>query len=203
MFLDVSMTNYQKLVKRYFIKEPELATWFLKQVPTPADLRGLSVNEIQFLKHRSPKLIGQFMAALQIGELIIKSPRVLYGHAYSSALVGETFVNEYAGENQETVTVLCTDVHNEIIARRQLFIGGQSQCALYPDQIYRYALKNCASGVIIVHNHPSGQIEPSDNDLLMCQRLEKAGNTIGIHLLDFLIIGNDKYYSWRENAADL
>jgi DNA repair protein RadC len=203
MFLDVTMTNYRKLVKQYFMAEPELATWFLKRVPTAADFRCLSTNELRFLKSRSPQLIGQFITALQLGALIVKSPHELYGHAYSSALVGKNFMEEYAGEKQESVTVLCTDVHNEIIARRQLFVGGRSQCCLYPDQIYRYALKNCASGVIIVHNHPSGQIEPSDNDLLMCQRLEKAGNTIGIQLLDFLIVGQERYYSWRETSVDL
>ncbi|WP_251547228.1 JAB domain-containing protein [Limosilactobacillus caecicola] len=203
MFLEVTTRNYRKLVQEYFIDQPELAVWFLKHVPTAHDFRQLTVNERRLIKGRAKKELGQFFAAVQLGELIVKSPHELYGHAYSSSLVGNSFVDEYAGEEQESVTVLCTDVHNEIVARHQLFVGGRSQCSLYPDQIFRYALKNCAAGVIIVHNHPSGSIEPSDNDLLMCQRLERAGNTIGICLLDFIIIGQAHYYSWRENSADL
>lgn len=203
MFLDQTLTNYQQLITGYFVDHPELAQWLLKRAPTPVDFRQLSKSELYFFKSKAPGVIGPFLSAVQIGELVVKCPRNLYGHAYSSALVGEAFIEEYAGDQQESVTILCTDVHNEIIARQQLFVGGQSQCSLFPDQIFRYALKNSATGVIVVHNHPSGNIEPSDNDLLMCQRIERAGNAIGISLLDFMIIGNKRYYSWRESMVDL
>lgn len=203
MFLEKTTDHYQKLVQAYFTDQPQLAAEMLEKVPTPADFRQLTSNELQYLKTNHPKEMSKLITAIQLGELIVKSPRNLYGHAYSSTLVGRNFVDECAGDSQESVTVLCTDVHNEIIARHQLFIGGRSQCCLYPDQIYRYALKNCASGVIIVHNHPTGGIEPSDNDMMMCQRLERAGNLIGIQLIDFLVVGHGNYYSWRENAEDL
>ncbi|WP_295729851.1 JAB domain-containing protein [uncultured Limosilactobacillus sp.] len=202
MFLEDPINSYQQLVRGYFTDQPKLAAEILEKIPTPTDFRQLGKNELQYFKSNYPEMI-KFLFAIQLGEVIVKSPRNIYGHAYSSTLVGRNFVEECAGDSQESVTVLCTDVHNEIIARRQLFIGGRSQCSLYPDQIYRYALKNCASGVIIVHNHPSGGTEPSDNDLMMCQRLERAGNLIGIQLIDFLVIGHGNYYSWRENIEDL
>ncbi len=203
MILDNTNNHYQQLVQKYFADQPHAAEALLLKSPTPADFHHLTKNELRYLKGTSPMEVEKFLLAVQLGELIVKSPRNLYGHAYSSTLVGKNFMNEYAGDQQESVVVLCTDVHNEIIARQQLFIGGRSQCSLYPDQIFRYALKNCAAGVIIVHNHPTGYSEPSDNDLMMCQRLERAGNPIGIQLIDFLIIGHNKYYSWRECAADL
>lgn len=203
MIINESTNRYQKLVHEYFRKTPDLAEYFLKRVPTPAEFRQLSQNELRFIKSQAPNELGKFIVALELGELIVKSPRNLYGHAYTSTLVGRTFVEEYAGDQQESVTILCTDVHNEIIAKQQLFIGGTSQCCLFPDQIFRYALKNCAMGVIVIHNHPSGIIEPSDTDLSMCQRVEQAGNAIGISLLDFMIVGGGKYYSWRENFGDL
>lgn len=203
MFLDYSANNYQKLIQEYFTDTPELVQQILKLAPTAVEFRQLSTRELSFLKNQAPLTMEKFLGAVQIGQLITKSPRNLYGHAYSSTMVGKAFLNEYAGDQQESVTILCTDIHNEIIAKQRLFIGGQSQCSLFPDQIFRYAIKNCAAGVIVIHNHPSGCVEPSDNDLQMCRRIDQAGNTIGIHLLDFLIIGNERYYSWREEAADL
>ncbi len=203
MFLDVSSNRYQTLIRTYFNDEPNLAEQIFKLAPTAAEFRQLSTREITYLKNLSTERMGRFLDAVQIGEFIVKSPHDLYGHAYSSTLVGQALLEEYAGDQQESVTILCTDVHNEIIAKQRLFIGGQSQCSLFPDQIFRYAIKNCATGVIVVHNHPSGSIEPSDNDLQMCRRIDQAGNTIGIHLLDFLIVGSESYYSWREDTLDL
>lgn len=203
MFLDVSSDRYQTMIQKYFNDAPELAKQLFKLAPTAAEFRQLSTREVLYLKNFSPQKLGKFLDAVQIGELIVKSPRSLYGHAYSSTLVGQALLDEYAGDQQESVTIICTDVHNEIIAKQRLFIGGQSQCSLFPDQIFRYAIKNCATGVIVVHNHPSGRIEPSDNDLQMCRRIDRAGNTIGIHLLDFLIVGDESYYSWREDTSDL
>lgn len=203
MFLEVSQSNYQRLVRYYFANEPEIGEWFLNAVPTAADFRQLSDGDKQMLVMKHPALIRNLFHAAELGALIIKSPHNIYGHAYSSQMVGESFIEEYQGEEQESVTVVCTDIHNEIIARQRIFLGGSSQCSLYPDQIFRYALQKCASGVIIIHNHPSGNVEPSDNDLMMARRNEQAGNTIGIQLVDFLIVGHDNYYSWRENLEDL
>lgn len=203
MFIDVSQSSYDQLIKKYFCNSPETADWFLEIVPTPDDFRDLSIGDKKRLMTRDPNRVGALFCAAELGAVVVKSPRNIFGHAYSSQMVGRLFMDEYCGEVQESVTVLCTDVHNEIIARRQIFIGGSSQCSLYPDQVFRYALKHCASGVIIIHNHPSGNVEPSDNDLMMASRNERAGNTIGIRLVDFLIVGKDQYYSWREDMEDL
>lgn len=203
MYFNVSDDRYRKLVRQYFKGKPALALWFLKNIPNPDVYRKMTINEKRFVKSRDPEKIGKLLTAIELGQLIVKSPYRLYGHAYSTSLVGQAFIEEYRGESQESVTILCTDVHNEIIARQKLFVGGSSQCSLFPDQVYRYALKNNASGVIVVHNHPSGQVEPSDNDYQMCKRLDHSGRILGIHLLDFIVVGHDRYYSWREEMSDL
>lgn len=203
MFLDVTQSHYEQLITDYFAKTPEIGRWFLKCVPTAEDFRQLNDQQKRVIQRKDPVNIGHLFLAAEIGEVVLKSPQPLLGHAYSSNMVGLALMDEYYGEQQESVMVLCTDVHNEIIARQQIFIGGSSQCSVYPDQIFRYALQKCARGVIIVHNHPSGYSEPSDNDLAMAKRNERAGNMIGVQLVDFIIIGNDNYYSWRESRQDL
>ena len=200
MFLDVSSNRYQTLIRTYFNDEPNLAEQIFKLAPTAAEFRQLSTREITYLKNLSTERMGRFLDAVQIGEFIVKSPHDLYGHAYSSTLVGQALLEEYAGDQQESVTILCTDVHNEIIAKQRLFIGGQSQCSLFPDQIFRYAIKNCATGVIVVHNHPSGNTMPSHEDIYVTKRIIETGDLIGIPLIDHIIIGDGRYTSMKENG---
>lgn len=95
--------------------------------------------------------------------------------------------------------MICTDPHLKILAKRKIFIGGKSECSSYPDCIFRYALLHNASGIVLAHNHPTGEIDPSDQDELFLNRMRKAGRILGIPLVDFFIIGNDQYYSWLEN----
>lgn len=94
-------------------------------------------------------------------------------------------------------------MHNEIIHFQILFAGGTSECALYPDQILRIGIQNYASGMILAHNHPTGVPKPSEADKMFCQRIEAAGRLVGIPLLDFIIVGNTDYFSWRENELFL
>lgn len=144
-----------------------------------------------------------FLAALDLGQLVLKGHREILGHAYSSMTLGREMIDYFLGEDQEGVAIACTDVHNEIIDFKTLFVGGQSECVLYPDRIFSYALRRSASGIVMVHNHPTGEIQPSDQDLAFAKRLDRGSKLLGLSLLDFLIVGQDKYYSWREDQQTL
>ena len=106
-----------------------------------------------------------------------------------------------SGENQESLYLVVTDVHNDIIDIKKMFVGGLSECSVYPDRVFRRALLQSANGIAVVHNHPSGNVEPSSADIAMIKRLEKGSRILGITFLDFLIVGRNSYYSWRENQA--
>lgn len=194
-----TVLTYEELVHRYFGNGSQLAETFLELVPTPATFKKMAKDDFRALLEVGDPKIADLIIAIQLGEVILKSPDTIIGHAYSSRIVGMNYIDQYAGDDQESITVLCTDVHNEIIAQRRLFSGGHGECSVFPDYIFRYAIKNCAHSIILVHNHPTGNVAPSDNDLRMCTRLERAGNLLGIHLLDFIIVGGTDYYSWREN----
>ena len=101
-------------------------------------------------------------------------------------------------EEQESVCIACTDIHNEIIDWKILFVGGGCECILYPDKIFQYALRCSAQGIIMIHNHPTGAIHPSKQDESFTRRLERGCEIIGLHLVDFMIVGRDTYHSWRE-----
>jgi len=68
----------------------------------------------------------------------------------------------------------------------------------HPREIFHSAIKSSASRVILIHNHPSGDPSPSEADLQLTERLIEAGELLGITVLDHVIIGNGKWWSWRE-----
>ena len=79
--------------------------------------------------------------------------------------------------------------------------GGVSGTVVDPKKIFKIALDNHASSIIVGHNHPSGNIQPSDADQKITQKIKNAGVLLDIALLDHIIIGNDQYYSFSDEGA--
>ncbi|MDM8331227.1 JAB domain-containing protein [Limosilactobacillus pontis] len=165
--------------------------------PDLIDLKQISRNQRDELCQCDQR-INEFFMALDLGAAMVKVYPEIEGVAYSSVELGQAMIAHFAGEEQESVCVAFTDAQNNIIKLKTLFIGGRSECVLYPDQIFKHALRYSASGLVMVHNHPSGNIKPSQQDLAFAKRLERGGKLLGIQVLDFMIVGNDQYYSWRE-----
>lgn len=200
VFLSNSNLQYELMVKQVFSPDGRLAAWFLQQAPTVDDFRNLD-DQTKSRLGAHDRRVKKALMAIELGRLIVKSPRDLCGRAYSSMMVGQEMIEEYAGDNQESVMVLCTDPHNDILAKRKMFMGGSVECRLYVDHIFRFALLHNACGLILVHNHPSGDVAPSDCDEQFRSRVQKAGQLLGVRLLDFLIVGADHYFSWSEGMA--
>lgn len=177
---------------------PAMQQMVTAALKTPTVASQLSVEEENELIVASQGELGPFFAAVHLGQLLLRSQPVKYGTAYSSSSLGKAMVKRLAGKTREEVVIACTNVHNEIIDLVTLFQGGQAECHVYPEEILRYALKAGAHGVVMVHNHPTGDPTPSACDLKLMKRLETACTIVGFQLLDCLVIGNRDYYSWRE-----
>ena len=74
---------------------------------------------------------------------------------------------------------------------------------MHPREIFQPAIALGAAGVILAHNHPSGDVHPSQEDCEITQRLVTAGQILGIHILDHIVFGEDEFYSLRENQNEL
>lgn len=112
---------------------------------------------------------------------------------------GANFVMESMRHlNQEHLIVLFLDTKNRIIHKQTIFIGSLNASIVHPREIFREAVKRSAASIICVHNHPSGDPTPSQEDIQVTKRLVEAGKIMGIELLDHIIIGNQKYVSLKE-----
>ena len=100
---------------------------------------------------------------------------------------------------QEHLIVICVDVKGGILKRETLYIGTADTIHVYNKDIYRSAVKLNAYGVIVIHNHPSGDANPSPADMMFTSKMAEAGEYLNVHLIDHLIIGVNEYYSFKDH----
>lgn len=100
---------------------------------------------------------------------------------------------------EEHIVVIGVNKRLQPVALFEVAHGGSSHCQHSPKELFTRALLSGAEGIIIAHNHPSGNTLPSSSDLNTCKRIEHASSIIGIDLIDFIIVGDDTY-SFRERG---
>jgi len=105
-----------------------------------------------------------------------------------------------ADEQQEHVLAITLDGANQVIASRIVTIGLLNHSLLHPREIFAPAITDRAASVILVHNHPSGSMEPSSQDKAITKQIKDAGEILGIRLLDHLILAGDMIVSLRERG---
>ena len=107
-------------------------------------------------------------------------------------------MEEMRHQKQESMKLLMLDTKSRLIGEKDISKGTVNAALITPRELFIEALERGAVYIILLHNHPSGDPTPSKNDLLLTQRVNEAGELIGIHLLDHIIIGNNCYYSLAE-----
>jgi len=101
-------------------------------------------------------------------------------------------------KTREHLMTIYLNARNEMIFKKPMFIGTLNANLVHPREIFQEALKQNAAAVILVHNHPSGDAEPSEDDLAITKRIIEAGKTMGIDVLDHVIITKNKSFSFKE-----
>ena len=104
------------------------------------------------------------------------------------------------GLSKEVFTVLYLDVKNNLLKAETAFEGSLTSTSIYPRQIVKRALELKAAALIFAHNHPSGETEPSDADREITKSLVLAGSIMEMRVLDHIIIGDNKYFSFADNG---
>ena len=103
--------------------------------------------------------------------------------------------------DQEHMIVLCLDGAGKVIRKKVVFIGTTNQALIHPREIFTLILQTPrVANFIIVHNHPSGTLSPSTEDIRVTERLVKVGKLMGIEMLDHVILSEMGYYSCRQHG---
>ena len=101
---------------------------------------------------------------------------------------------------QETFQILTINTKNHIIDRHMISLGLADACLIHPREVFRAAIYDSAYRIICVHNHPSGDITPSAEDIRITRQLIDASKIVEIPIIDHIIIGKDKHLSMRESG---
>jgi len=101
---------------------------------------------------------------------------------------------------QENVIVFYLNSCNKLISKEVLFKGGLNSCILEPQTLFRKALLKNSNSLIIAHNHPSNNLNPSEGDILIFNRLQEGGKILNLKVLDSIIFNKKQFYSMEKGA---
>lgn len=101
--------------------------------------------------------------------------------------------------DREKMIVLCLNTKNEPINISVVSVGTLNSSLVHPREVFKTAILSNSNKILIAHNHPSGKVDPSNEDDKITNRLREAGELLGIEMLDHLIIGDGLYFSYKEN----
>lgn len=178
----------------------EVANQILKNLDSLADFQHLSLQELQQINGIGYVKSIEIKAMIELAKRISKAEYIQKERIMSSERLARKMMLELSDQKQEHLVAIYLDTQNRIIEQRTIFIGSVSRSIAEPREILYYACKNMATSVIIVHNHPSGSPEPSENDLRFTQKMKRSCEDIGIICLDHIVIGKYQYYSFREET---
>lgn len=109
-------------------------------------------------------------------------------------------IRHFSSREQESLVVVMLNGAHEVIGTFVATVGLLNKTIVHPREVYAAAIKERAAAIAIAHNHPSGNVLPSDDDKDVTVRIRKAGDILGIKLLDHLIFTDEKYYSFLEHG---
>ncbi len=164
------------------------------------ELSKLSLNDLLGYSGVGEAKALSIIAALELGKRCRVSEVAIKEKISGSRDVFEYFQNNLADNQYEEFWVLFLNRANKIIKKNIISQGGIAGTVADPKKIFKAALENNASSMILCHNHPSGNIKPSEADIKLTRKLKDAGTLMDISVLDHIIIGDNAYFSFADEG---
>jgi DNA repair protein RadC len=160
-------------------------------------IKGLGDAKATKLK-ASFAIAKKVMEEIRVYESEKISERKKYNAVTSPSVLFDIIKNKIQNFSKEHFFVISLDTRNNFIGIDEISIGTLTASLVHPRETFESAIRRHAAHIIIAHNHPSGETEPSEDDLKITRRLVEAGKIMGIEVLDHLIITNTGYLSFKE-----
>jgi len=164
----------------------------------PLELAAASVAELVEEFALPPARAARVVAAFQLGRRLERFRRAPRRPIRSAEAVFELLHQRLRGLERETFLALILDGKHRLRRLERVSEGTLNSSLVHPREVFRRAVRESAAALIVAHNHPSGDPEPSQEDLDVTRRLGAAGRTLGIPLLDHVIVGESAFVSLRE-----
>lgn len=148
----------------------------------------------------------QIMAGIELGRRVVdagnrRQQKKICSSAEALKYCKSKFGRLAENRAQEEFHIVTLDTKNQVIDTHAVSVGALDQTLVHPREVFRPAIKDAAKSIILVHNHPSGDPTPSDQDRVLTERLEQAGRIVGMQVLDHVIVARNGAVSLREHES--
>jgi DNA repair protein RadC len=162
------------------------------------NLASASIEELTQIKGIGPAKAAQIKATFELSKrLENSSSETAIITVKSPEDVVKTARSLLKGKKKEHFLVICLDTRNHVIKTSTVSIGSLDCSIVHPREVFKDAISSTAASVIFIHNHPSGDPTPSEDDIKMTKRLIEAGEIIGIEVLDHIVICDNEHLSMK------
>ena len=162
-------------------------------------IKEASIEELCQVKGIGFATACKLKAAFKLGEKA-KIQVSSYQKIQSPKDVFEILKNDLGEKKTEHFRILSLDSRNQIISIDEISVGTVNANLLHPREVFKTAIQNLSVSIILAHNHPSGDSEPSKADIKITKRIKEAGKIIGIEILDHIIITKTNFFSFKEKG---
>ena len=180
-----------------------IANRFTARLP---ELSHCSHNELNAISPAATRNnYAKIMAGIELGRRVARVERIpkMRHRSINSTRAAADYCSEQFSRLaydavQEEFHLVTLDTKHKPINRHRITVGTLDASLVHPREVFRAAIRDAASAIILVHNHPSGDPSPSQEDILVTQQLTEAGNILGIAVLDHIVVASDHSISIRE-----
>ncbi len=177
-----------------------LSSYILSSLGGIENLKKLNFHEVKKIKGIGEAKACTLVALSEIARRMNRKVASIVGTKLNTPLKIFEFYKSKINDNQEEFYCIYLDASKKVIEEKLLFIGTANYSLVHPRDIFKEAYLLNATGIICIHNHPSGEVKPSTEDINLTIRLKEIGVLLGIRIIDHIIIGDEKYYSFLENG---
>ncbi len=164
---------------------------------TAEKLPHLSYAELKNCCGLGPAKACEIIACFELGKRLLNGKRE---RLYLEPAEVWRALQDIRDNKKEHFVVFYLDSHNQEIKREVISMGTLNSSLVHPREVFEPAVKHLAAQVILAHNHPSGNLEPSEDDLTIHKRLAEAGKILGIEVMDHIIVTKQGYCSFKEKG---
>ncbi|WP_257346639.1 RadC family protein [Pseudalkalibacillus decolorationis] len=163
-------------------------------------LKDATIDELTSVKGIGNAKAVEILASLELGKRV-NQLKIEERYVIRSPEDGAKYVmDEMRFLSQEHFVCIYLNTKNQVLHKKTVFIGSLNASIVHPREVFKEAMRRSAASIICFHNHPSGDPNPSREDIDVTQRLTECGKIIGIDLLDHIIIGDQKFVSLKEKG---
>ena len=178
----------------------EVALHLLSKLQSLSSLQDESAESLSHIKGIGKVKALHLLASVELGKRVLMKNSNNHLRYTNPKDIFESVRYLFAGKKQECFYALYFKQKQELLERKLLFMGTVNRSVVHPREVFKEAYLLSASSVICIHNHPSGDVTPSMEDIRVTKALIEIGEMNGIPVLDHLIVSDDAYYSFREHG---